>query len=869
MTGNSTSTLRRQLTGWFMAIGLLPLIIVALISYLQTRTSLQQAAETDLSYTAVEKLRFIDNWFDYRWMDLNLHANSAESIALLQTLTQALRSSGQTTEQFIQSDEWQAITKTNRDRFHRIQANYDYISDLFLIDRTGNILFSVTQQRDLGANLFSEPLRHSRFSNAVSQALSLKLAMFSDYERYAPSQELLCGFLVAPMTDNKGNLIGAFAIQIKLERLNQLLRHEQQDQVYHYLVGSDGLLRSPLTDNESAVLNKKIETPTFAQWQRTSTVAGKDMQSSANRVKTFQYVGPLQQPVLGQYNVLSIGNINWLLISEINQASAYSASNWLAKFDVLLLIISILIISFAIVYVSRRLSLPITQLSEKVEAFAQIEKTEPVQIDARNEFKTLTENFNQMMISRERYESRLKVSEAATQAALNELNEQLSALSHHAIVATTDIKGTILYVNKKFEEVSGYKAEELVGKNHRLLNSGYHPQSFFRDMYKTISSGKIWHAEICNRAKDGHLYWVTTTIASLRDQNGKIDRYIAIRTDITQQKAVQQELRDARDAAEAAAKAKSEFLATMSHEIRTPMNGVLGMLGLLMRSKLNPDQQHQARLAMDSADSLLMIINDILDFSKIEAGRLDIEQFEFDLSAMLGDFAESIAPKAHEKDLELILDVVGIEHSMVKGDPGRIRQILSNLVSNAIKFTHQGEIIIRAALITTDDYCYRFKCSVSDTGIGIPQHRSAHIFESFTQVDASTTRHFGGTGLGLAIVKQLCQLMHGDIQFTSEVGQGSCFVFNVLLEPSNLSRAAVPAVTIENIPLLVVDDNDTNREVLRRQLKLWGARVDLAPNAQQALRMMEMKLKNGDEPHYAVAFLDMLMPVSLTEHLNR
>ena len=477
-----------------------------------------------------------------------------------------------------------------------------------------------------------------------------------------------------------------------------------------------------------------------------------------------------------------------------------------------------------------------------------------------NEIETLADNFTKMIAARERYEGQLRVSEAATRAALNERDEQQFALSHHAIVAITNIRGDILYVNSKFEEVSGYTSDELIGKNHRLLNSGYHPKSFFRNMYLSISKGEIWHGEICNRAKAGHLYWVATTIAPLRDKEGNIDRYMAIRTDITEQKAVQQQLRDAKNAAEDAARTKSEFLATMSHEIRTPMNGVLGMLGLLLRTKLTGDQQHQARLAMSSAESLLGIINDILDFSKIEAGRLDIEHIDFDLSSMLGELVETIAPKAHSKGLELILDVVEIEHSMVVGDPGRLRQIISNLVSNAIKFTENGEVIIQAALRTTEKYSYRFECSVHDTGIGIPANRLEHVFDSFTQVDASTTRRFGGTGLGLAIVRQLCQLMNGDISVESTEGKGSRFCFHVYLEPSPLSRAVVPPADIHRVPILVVDDNDTNREVLRRQLELWGAHVDTASTSQQALERINARLEAVQEPLYKVAFLDMQMP---------
>ncbi|RLU04173.1 MAG: response regulator [Ketobacter sp.] len=864
MDGRKTGALRRQLAGWFLAIGLLPWLVVAVISYYQTRNSLSHAAENDLAHTAAEKVRFINNWFKYRWMDINLQANDPANLELLLQLEQAFRASGQSASAFIQSPPWHAIVDSQHHDLHNVLNNYDYIYDLFLIDSDGNILFSVARENDLGTNLFSGPLQHTRFAQAVARTLTQQHPSFSDLERYAPSGNLISSFLVAPVFDQEATLRGALAFQIRLDLIYEALAYDQADDVYHYLVGTDGLLRSPLNGDD--VLRHEIKTPTFAAWRAIQqAVTG---HSGDDRPATFLYESASDKEVLGQFNSISVQDINWVLLSEIEKETAYAFSNWLAKFDSVLLMLSTLSIAVAAVYFSKRLSHPITQLNNAVEAFALNKPVQPLTLNSGNEIETLTENFNKMIAARERYEGQLRVSEAATRAALNELNEQQFALSHHAIVAITNIKGDILYVNRKFEEVSGYTSEELIGKNHRLLNSGYHPISFFRNMYLNITKGKVWHGEICNRAKAGHLYWVATTIAPLKNKEGKIDRYMAIRTDITEQKAIQQELRNARDAAEDAAKAKSEFLATMSHEIRTPMNGVLGMLGLLLRTKLTGDQQHQARLAMSSAESLLVIINDILDFSKIEAGRLDIEQIDFDLSAMLGDLAETIAPKAHDKGLELILDVVEVEHSMVVGDPGRLRQIISNLVSNAIKFTESGEIIIQAALRTTEKYSYRFECTVIDTGIGIPADRIEPIFDSFTQLDASTTRRFGGTGLGLAIVRQLCQLMQGDISVESTLGKGSRFHFHVNLEPSQLSRAVVPPADISGVPMLVVDDNATNREVLRRQLELWGARVDLASSAQQALNLINSKLESLDEPIYQVAFLDMQMPDMDGAHLG-
>ena len=712
---------------------------------------------------------------------------------------------------------------------------------------------------------------------------------------------------------------------------------------------------------------------------------------------------------------------------------------------------------------------------------------------------------------------------------LLELEFQKFALDQHSIVSIADHSGKIIYTNDKFSEISQYTREELMGQDHRILNSGYHSSAFFKEMWQTIIHGQVWNGEVKNRRKDGSHYWVDSTIVPFMDENGEPKRYVSIRTDITARKAMDEQLeqqrafyerisetlgeglyvqdasgrcvymnseaerllgwsraefigmpvhetihkqtadgqplsaadcpimlgakdkgsvrsedqaflrkdgmvfpvalvskasyteqgkletlvvafqdiseskqaeealhksetrlrtlfdstsdavmlldengffdcnkatlkmfgfssleefcskhlmdispekqpggmdhpegidsamlanmhlgiatqagshsfewvhkradngktfdaevllnamiqegrtilqatvRDiserkqaenllwqAKAAAEQANQIKSDFLANMSHEIRTPMNGIIGMTELALDTALTQEQREYLSMVKSSADSLLHIVNDILDFSKIESGKLDIEIIEFSLENMLRDTMKSLATRAHQKNLELLLHIAPDVPDRLQGDPGRLRQVIVNLVGNAIKFTETGEIEVSVLCIEGKrESRFRLQFSVRDTGIGIPPEKFQTIFESFSQADTSTTRKYGGTGLGLTISAQLVELMGGKIELDSEVGKGSNFHFILPMNAVSTDPLASYQSTgkIAGMSVLVADDNETNRKLLQEILQNWKMKPTVVESGQRALDELEQAAQRGNP--YQVALIDLQMP---------
>jgi PAS domain S-box-containing protein len=543
-------------------------------------------------------------------------------------------------------------------------------------------------------------------------------------------------------------------------------------------------------------------------------------------------------------------------------------------------------------WLARRLADPIIKLTESAKTIAAGRFDARVAVTTRDEIGALADAFNIMAGTVEAEVTQRGQAQESLRSANDELERRVEERTGQLTAEITERKqaeeatlqseaqlnayfngspagmGMVdpqlryLKVNQRLADITGLPVSEHYGKTIREIV----PQlaDILEPLYQEVfATGKpLINFELSGEtdSNPGELRDWQVSYFPLMGDGAKPKAVGTVVTEITEQKRIEVELNYAKSAAESANRAKSEFLANMSHEIRTPMNGVIGMAGLLLDGELAPEQREFAETIRTSADALLAIVNDILDFSKIEAGKLNFELLDFDLIETVESTMDELAERAHTKGIEFASAMAPDLPTRLRGDPGRLRQVLANLIGNALKFTKSGEVVVWVSTESETETHARVCFRVKDSGIGISHEAQRKLFQAFSQADSSTTRKYGGTGLGLAISKQLVTIMDGHIGVESESGKGSTFWFTVRLEKQagDTTAPEVRRCDLSGFRVLVVDDNDTNRRILRHQLEAWQIQAGSAASGQEALEMLRTAART-DHP-YQLALLDVQMP---------
>jgi PAS domain S-box-containing protein len=420
-------------------------------------------------------------------------------------------------------------------------------------------------------------------------------------------------------------------------------------------------------------------------------------------------------------------------------------------------------------------------------------------------------------------------------------SQQSYALDQSCIVAATDLLGTITYANDKFEQISGYSRSELIGQDHRLLNSNFHTKDFFMELWATILSGNIWHGILKNKKKDGSYYWLDSTIVPIKNEFGEINQFISIRYDISDIKRTQEQLIKSKEDTLTAMKSRSAFFANVSHEIRTPMNAVIGMAELLNNTQLSTEQKRYVDIFKSAGENLLQIINDILDFSKLETGTFEIQHKEFNVIELIEEVSSIFLQKIVQKKLNFECRIHPDIDGRFIGDAFRIKQVLINLVSNAIKFTDKGKIRIEVLLNTSLSQKGNLIFTITDSGTGIKIADHDQVFKPFFQAKQQSGKVYGGTGLGLGICKQFVDLMGGQIWFESEVGVGSIFSFTVncvpslVCDPESKWRNNKILAQLKSKTILIIDESPFYKSVVSELLQTFGAEIFAYDNCEDGL----------------------------------
>jgi len=847
----SPKKIKTKLLFWFLIVALIPSSFVSYLAINSLTNSLRETENEKFYMLAESKANIISDFFNTQTKVVTMASKSPFIAEILQAYNEAY-TYGKDSKEFRDTHKkHQEFLQTFKNEFNSY--------DLYLMNNKGDLVLSYLDAQ-AGINRPEEVACYIKeLGSTFSQSIQENKVLISEC-KYHESTKMISSFIITPIYKEK-KMIGAFAIQLNLELLFKTVKNASQ-------LGNSGEVLIGELDNDYAVFITQLKFTNdgvFNKKIKIGAVEGKPMQEATQGRDgsgiSIDYRG---KEVIAIWKYIK--QPNWGLVVKMDvDELLFPIQQIRLNFSLIGLSLIFLVIVLAL-WLSTTISTPISNLQEGMKMVAEGNLTFQLKNTAKDELGSLSRSFDEMtqqlaLITASRNDLNKEIQNR--KEAQQEINKLSQAIEQSPVsVSIADMNGNLEYVNKRFKEVTGYTEREVIGKNPRFFKSGYHDAEFYKTLWNTILSGEIWKGELVNKMKNGALVWQSATISPLKNDDGEISHFIAIKEDISQRKKIEDQLNKAKKSAEEANKAKSNFLANMSHEIRTPMNAILGYSELLSKQIQVEAQKDYANSIQSSGKTLLKLINNILDLSKIESGNLDLTQEPTNISRTINEIVDMFKEKASKKGLKI---EVNISQDLPLGicvDELRVKQILINLINNAIKFTEKGVIRIELLAVNKSQEHCDLQLSVADSGIGMPKEEIQSIFNAFHQVERQDSRKYEGTGLGLAITQQIVKQMNGHIEVKSEIGIGSTFtIFLRKVEICPLTQIGTPVlefnpyrIQFEKASILVVDDTQSNRNLIKDYLKTYHLKITEAANGNEALKLMK-------EEKPDLIFMDVNMPI--------